>query len=97
PAFRERMLDRLVLPDRAPEDDPLARVHRRTPERRAADADRLRRDQDALGIHAVQDRAEAVTLGADAVLLGHLEAVDEDHVRVDGVATHLVDRTHLDT
>src|SRR5829696_3279813 len=60
PAFRERMLDGLVLADRAAEDDPLAGVQRRTPERRAADADRLRRDQDALGIHAVQDRAEAV-------------------------------------
>ena len=37
-------------------------------QRRAAEADRLGREQDALGVHAVQDVVEALAFLADAVL-----------------------------
>ena len=65
------MLDRLVLADRPAEHDALLGVARGAGQRRAADADRLGRDQDALGVHAVQDVLEALALLADAVLHRH--------------------------
>ena len=43
----------------------------------AAVADALRGDQDALGVHAVEDVAEALALLADQVLGRHLEVVEE--------------------
>ena len=91
PALRKRVLDRLVRADGAPENDPLAGIARRPPERRAADADALRPDKNALGVEAVQQIAEALALLADPVFSGNPEAVDEQFVRVDRVAAHLDD------
>ena len=54
------------------------------------------RDQDALGVHAVQDVFEAPALLADAVGDRHRQLVDEQLVRVDGLAAHLLDLAHLD-
>ena len=53
-------------------------------------------DQDALGVEAVQDVAEALAFFADAVLIGDEQAVDEDRVRVDRLAAHLRDAVHVD-
>src|SRR5262249_18342200 len=55
PAFRQRMLDGLVLADRAAKHNSLARVGGGLAQGGAAKADGLRRDQSALGIHAVQN------------------------------------------
>ena len=71
-------------------------VPRGAPERRAAEPDRLGGDQDALGIQAVQEYAEALAFLADAVFDRHLQAVDEEHVGVHRIAAHLVDLAHLD-
>ena len=71
PAFGKRMLDRLVLADRAAEHDALLGVGGGAPKRGAAEADRFGGDQDALGIDAVQDVLEAAALLADAVLVRH--------------------------
>ena len=65
-------------------------------QRRLADADRLGRDQHALGVEAVQQIVEALAFLADAVLERHLQAVDEDLVGVDRLAAHLVDLGDLD-
>src|SRR6266436_3599782 len=81
------MLDRLVLTDLPTEDHSLLRVGAGAIERRLAEPDSLGGDQDALGVHAVQDVLEASALLADAVGLGNAQAVDEQHVRIDGMAT----------
>jgi hypothetical protein len=52
----------------------------------AAGADRLGADQDALGVHAVQDVLEAAALLADAVFDGYRQAIEEQLVGVDGLA-----------
>jgi hypothetical protein len=67
PRLRQRMLDGLVLADRAVEDDALVGVLDSPLQRRLAQADSLGGDQDALGVHAVQDVLEATALLADAV------------------------------
>ena len=56
---------------------------------------RLRGDQDALGVHAVDDVAEALALLADQVLGGHLQVVEEHLAGV--VVDHGVDLLDLDT
>jgi hypothetical protein len=53
PTGCERMLDGLVMSDRPIEDDALLGIADRLDERRAPEPHRLRRDQDALRIHAV--------------------------------------------
>ena len=65
-------------------------------ERGAAEPDRFGGDQDALGIHAVQDVFEAAAFLADAVVGRHVQSVDEDLIGIDRVAPHLVDHAHLD-
>ena len=65
PFLGERMLDALVLADRAAEHRPLARIGGGASQSVLPDADRLRRDQDALGVEAVQDGCETATLLAD--------------------------------
>ena len=67
PAFRERVLDALVLADRAAEHDALAGVARGAGQRGAPEPHRLGGDQDALRVHAVQDVLEAAPLVADPV------------------------------
>ena len=60
----------------------------------AAVADAFLRDQDALGVHAVEDVAEAPALLADQVLGRHFEIVEEHLVGV--VVDHRLDRPDLD-
>ena len=96
PAGRKRMLDGLVLSDRPAENHALFGVAGSTLQRRAADADRLRRDQDALRIHPVQDVLETAALFADAVFDRYAQSVDEQLIRIDGLAAHLFDLAHLD-
>jgi hypothetical protein len=57
-------------------------------------ADAFLRHQNALGIHAVEDVAEASALLADQILRRHLEVVEEDFGRV--VVDHRFDRADLD-
>ena len=90
------MLDRLVLADRPVEHDALLGVARGLAQRRAAEADRLRPDQDALGVHAVQDVFEAPALLADAIGDRHRQRVDEQLVGIDRAAAHLGDFAHVD-
>ena len=95
PALRERMLDALVLTDRPIEHDALARVARRARERVLPDPDRFESDQRALRVQAVQQIAKTLAFLADAILERHRQAVDEDLVRVDRLAPHLVDHPHV--
>src|SRR4029078_12855304 len=85
-----------VLPDRSAKHDALLGIGGSARKRRAAEPDRFGGDQHTLGIHAVQDVAEAVAFLADAVLDRNLEAVDEDLVRIDGGAAHLLYLARLD-
>ena len=62
---RDRELHALVRADRPAEDDALRRVARRPLDEPAAVADALGGDQDPLGVHAVEDVAEALALLAD--------------------------------
>ena len=72
------------------------RVLRGARERRAAEADRFGRDQDALGIEAVQDVVEALALLADAIGRRHRQFLDEQHVRIHRLAAHFLDLAHFD-
>ena len=67
----DRELDALVGADRAAEDDALGGVARRLLDEPAAVADALGGDQDPLGVHAVEDVAEALALLADQRVGGH--------------------------
>ena len=64
-------------------------------ERDLAEADCFGGDQNALGIHAVQDVLEATAFFADPVGDGDFEAVDEDLVGIDGLAPHFGDLVRL--
>ena len=96
PRHRERMRNRLVLPDRAVEDDAVLRVLRGALERRAADAHGLDRGEHALGIQRVEQVVEALPHLADHVVRRDLEPVDEDLVGVDGRTPELLDLTDRD-
>ena len=96
PGLGQRVLDGLVLADRAAEHLALVRVLGRACQRCPTQTNGLGGDQDALGVHAVQDVLEALVFFADAVLGGHLQAVDEELVGVDALAAHLLDFAHLD-
>ena len=65
-------------------------------DRDAAEPGRFGAEQHALGIEALQENAEALPFGTDAVFLGHEQVVDEQHVRADGVTAHLGDQAMLD-
>ena len=90
------MLHALVLPDRAAEHDSVARIFGRAVQRVAAESDRLRAHQHALGIQTVEDVAETLAFLADPVVLGDEQAIDEDGVGIDRVAAHFADAAHLD-
>src|SRR5262249_36857126 len=77
PALRERMRDCLILADGPPKDHTLAGIARGFAQGREADADRLRGDEDAFWIHAVQDRAKALPLRADAIGRGDGHSVEK--------------------
>src|ERR1700733_3061476 len=96
PAFCEWMLDSLVLADRPIENDALAGVFRRAPQRILTDSDRLDTDQNTLGIEAVEDVAESLALFADPVRFRNEQPVDEDGVGIDRFAAHLRYAADLD-
>ena len=91
---RERELHALVGADRPLEHDALAGVARRAVEEEAAVADALGRDQHALGVHAVEDVAEAAALLADERVVRHGEVGDEDLAGM--VVHHRLDRPDLE-
>ena len=74
------MLDALVLADRSAEDDAFGGVGGGLAQRSEAEADGFGGDQDALGVHAVQDVLEAAAFLADAVFHRNLQPVDEQLV-----------------
>ncbi len=90
------MLDRLVHADRPVEHDATLGVVGRARYRDMAEPDGFGRDQDALRIHAVQDVFKTPPLLAEAILNGNLEILEEQLVRVDRLATHLLDLVHRD-
>ena len=85
------MLDRLVLADRTVEHVALFGVGRGARQRHLAEPDRFGRDQDAFGIHAVQDVFEAAALLAEAIFDRNFKILEEQFVGIDGLAAHLLD------
>ena len=75
---RDRELYALVLADRTVEYHPLVGIVGGGADEPLRVADRLVRDQDALGVHAVEDAAETLAFRPDQVFRRHLEAVEED-------------------
>ena len=91
---RDRELHALVLADRPAEHDALLGVVGGAADEELGIAQALRGDQDALGVHAVDDVAEALALLADQVLGRHLQVVEEHLAGV--VVDHGVDLLDLD-
>ena len=85
-------LHALVLPDGPAEHNAIAGVLRGLLDKPATVADALRRDQRALGIQAVEDVAETLTLLADQTAGGNLQVVEEQLVGL--VVDHVGDRLH---
>ena len=65
-------------------------------QRDLAEPDCFGRDQDALGIHAVQDVFEAASLFTKAILQRNFEILEEQFVGIDRLAAHLLDLVHRD-
>ena len=80
----------MIRADGATEDDPLRRVPARLLDEPAAVTNAFRRDQDALGVHAVQDVAEAVPFLTDERIRRQLDVVEEDLGRA--MIHHRLDR-----
>jgi hypothetical protein len=80
----------LVLPDRPAEQGAALRVVGRFCDEPLGVADAFRRDQDALGVHAGENVAEALTLLADQIVRWHAQVVEE-HLG-GGVVHHGADR-----
>src|SRR5262249_442055 len=85
------MLDRLVLSDRAIENDARFRIARCTRHRGVSETDRFRGDQDAFGIHAVKNVFEAAALLAETVFEWDFKIFKKQFVGIDGLAAHLLD------
>ena len=91
---RDRKLHALVLPDRPAEQFALLGVGGGFFDEPFGVADAFRRDQDALGVHAGQDVAEALAFLADQVFRRHPQVVEE-HFR-GGMVHHGTDRIDAD-
>src|SRR3546814_13677954 len=76
PAFRERMLNPLILADQTAEYDALLRIRDRAAQCVLADRDRLGRDQYTFGVQAVEDIAEALAFLTDPTLFGAEQFVE---------------------
>src|SRR5258708_12677176 len=72
----DRELHALVGADGAAEDDPFGGIPGGSLDEPAAVADGLGGDQDALGVPAIDDVAEAHPLSADQVAAGPFEVLD---------------------
>ena len=90
----QRELDALVLGDRSAEDDALLAVCDGPVDKPAGVADRLGCDQNALGVHAVQDVVEAAVFFADQIGLGNFQIVEKELIGL--VVDHGVDLANLD-
>src|SRR5713101_5998488 len=86
PARRQRMLDRLVAPDRPAEYLALARVADGLSKRRTTQTDSLGGNEDPLRIHAVENELESLAFLSDAILDRHRQAIDEKLIGVDRLA-----------
>ena len=53
-------------------------------------------NKNALGIQSIEDVAESLAFLADAICSRHAHAVDEHLIRINGLATHLVDFARLE-
>ncbi|KRQ96847.1 hypothetical protein CQ10_29975 [Bradyrhizobium valentinum] len=89
PALGQWMLDALILADRAIEHYALPGVARRAAQGVLSDPDGFDRDQDPLGIEAMQDVGKALSLLTDPVRIRNEEAIDEDGVGIHRLASHL--------
>ncbi len=97
PVFRQRVLDRLILAYWPVEHDAPLGVGRRAVQRQLAEPDGFGGNQDALGIHAMQDVFETAALLADAILKRNFEILEEQLVGIDRLAAHFLDLVHGDT
>ncbi|MNX61053.1 hypothetical protein D3C86_919780 [compost metagenome] len=96
PGLRQGVLDALVLADGAAEHGAFAGVLHGAVQRGPADAHGFRRDQDAFRVQTVQDVFKPAAFFADAVGHRNAQAINEQHVRVHGLAAHFLDFAHLD-
>src|SRR4029079_14250357 len=96
PAFRQRVLDPLVLADRPVEDFALAGVVDSLAQRRATQTHRLRGDEYPLRIHAVEDVFEPPALLADAIPSRDTKTIEKHLIGVDRLAAHFLDLADLD-
>ena len=98
----QRELHSLVGPDRPTEHLALARILDGTLEQETTVAEALRRDEDPLGVHAVEDVAEAAALLADEGISGNHDIIEEDLRRVvvdhraDGLDGHAGEIAHVE-
>ena len=92
PRLGQRKRHPLVLADRTPEHHPFTRVLRGPAQRRTADAQRLRGNQDALRVEARQQIAKALAFLTDTVTDGHRQIVVHHLTGGHRVAADLVDR-----
>src|SRR5690606_27503484 len=90
---RDWELDALVLPDRPSEHNPHAGIVGGAANEKTRIAQTYGRDQNAHGVHAVDDVAEALSLFAYQVLRRDLQVVDEHLAGV--VIDHRVDLAEL--
>ena len=88
PVFRQGVLDRLILADRAVEDDAGFGVFNGPRQSVLTKTDRLGANQDPFGVKTVQNVFEALALFADSVLQGHRQTIEKHLVAVDGGAPH---------
>src|SRR5947209_9234177 len=85
-------LDTLVLADRTTKNMALPRSLRCPLHKPATIANTLGSDENALGVHAIQDVAEAKPLFANQILGGHLHVLEEQFVGL--VVDHDTNRLH---
>src|SRR5690242_3181655 len=91
--LRDRELYALICANRSTEHHPLRGIAGGALDKPPPVADGLRGDQDPLGIHTVEDVAEAAALGSNQVIRRNLQVLDEQLGGV--VIEHRLDRTDL--
>src|ERR1700737_550406 len=94
-AVGKRKLDSLVLTDRPPIDLARPGIVHGFRKRGMTEAYRFERDQDALGVDAIEQHAEAVAFGTDAIALIGAQTFDKQLERRNSMAPHFPDLTHL--
>src|SRR6185295_14021862 len=91
----DRKLHTLILSDRPAKYDALLGIVRRASDKVLGIPEAFGGDQNAFGIHTINNVLETFALLADQILGGNLEIVDEDFAGV--VIDHGVDLADLDT